>query len=151
KERVFGLACFASALAIAFTVMPARVEAGPLPRPGRIQGLVTAINPAGSLTITTVAGSSVSFRITPLTVIERNGARTLLAGLRVGDRGQVLFDARTLIAVKVETVGTPVGALRPEAQPGDDRGGRRWEAQPNDDRGGKPREPQPGDDRGGNR
>jgi hypothetical protein len=70
----------------------------------RVEGTITAIT-LNSVTITTVRGVPVSVAVVPATKIERNGVRTTLAGLRLGDRGQARYFLATGVAFKVESVG----------------------------------------------
>jgi hypothetical protein len=70
----------------------------------RVEGTVSA-RTADSVTITTRAGNRITVMVNATTKIERNDARTTLAGILIGDRGQARYNATTLVAAKVESTG----------------------------------------------
>ena len=76
---------------------------GNQPRPAKIEGRVTAVTTT-SVTINTRRGA-VTVTVNAATKIERNDRHVRLAAIRVGDRGEALFNATTLVASKVESVG----------------------------------------------
>ena len=73
------------------------------PRPAKVEGRVTAVT-ANSVTITTRRGA-VTVTVNAATKVERNDRHVRLTSIRVGDRGEALYNAKTFIALKVESVG----------------------------------------------
>jgi hypothetical protein len=74
-------------------------------RAGKVEGVITAVNPLGSVTITTRAGRAVTVLVAAGTKIERNERPVALAALKVGDVAEAVSDATTAVAVKIEAVG----------------------------------------------
>jgi hypothetical protein len=74
------------------------------PAQSKVEGRIVAVGES-SVTITTARGQSLTVLVTAQTKVERNDRRVPLASLRVGDRGQALFTAATMVASKVEGVG----------------------------------------------
>lgn len=71
----------------------------------RVEGSITAVNAAaGTVTIRTQSGASVTVTTNAATKIERNGVHATLAAFKIGDRGQARYAAGGL-ASKVEATG----------------------------------------------
>ena len=97
------LACLMVTVAVSVPVVASGPSINEGIKPGKVEGKITAVT-ANSVTITTVGGVAVTVTTTAATKIERNGARVSLSALKIGDRGQAVYDANK-VASKVEAVG----------------------------------------------
>lgn len=71
----------------------------------KIEGTITAVGPA-SVTIRTRSGVVRTVTVNAATKVERNDLHVALSAFKVGDRGEALFNTTTMIASKVEAVGS---------------------------------------------
>ncbi len=74
------------------------------PAQAKVEGVITAVG-ASSVTITRRSGASTTVGVNATTKVERNDRRATLAAFKVGDQGEALFNATTLVASKVEATG----------------------------------------------
>jgi hypothetical protein len=70
----------------------------------KIEGTISAVGPA-SVTIVSRSGVSKTLTVSASTKVERNDRHVALSAFKVGDRGEALFNATTLLASKVEATG----------------------------------------------
>lgn len=70
----------------------------------KVEGRITALG-ASSVTITNRAGVNTTVGVVATTKIERNDRHASLAAFKVGDRGEAVFNATTMVASKVEATG----------------------------------------------
>lgn len=71
----------------------------------RAEGIISALTD-NSVSIRLQSGQIVTVLVNNNTIIERNDLHVPLSAFRIGDRGEARFDASSLLARKVEAVGT---------------------------------------------
>jgi len=70
----------------------------------KMEGSIIDVGPA-SVTIRTRSGVTRTVTVDAATKVERNDRHVALSAFKVGDRGEAVFNATTLIASKVEATG----------------------------------------------
>ena len=69
----------------------------------KFEGRITAV---GAASVTIARGTvSKTFIVNAATKVERNDRHVALSAFKVGDRGEAVFNATTLVASKVEATG----------------------------------------------
>lgn len=69
---------------------------------GEVEGKVTAVDPAGTISIASEHGADVVLHTDSATRISRDGAAATLADIKVGDSAEARYDATTLLASRIE-------------------------------------------------
>lgn len=106
KSVVLGSSLILAGFAVCSVVALPAVHAKGGVKELKVEGRLLGVNVASGTVSIAVGSSTVAVTATPTTKVERNGRRTTLANLKVGDRIQAtLAPGGGSIATKIEAVG----------------------------------------------